>query len=63
MKFCIHKYGNWSVPYVDQFGGEGKLLQAIKCEKCGRVKIARVPQPVLSRTHLADLLSRFRLSA
>lgn len=56
MKLCLHKWGRWSAPYVDTFGTDRKLLQATVCEKCDKVMISRVKQPMLSRSHIVDLL-------
>lgn len=58
MKFCLHKWGDWSPPHQDHFGFEGKLLQATWCIKCCKVKIGRVSQPWPSRSALNDVLQR-----
>lgn len=60
MIFCWHDWSKWSKPYVDCFGGDGKLAQTRECNKCKAVEISRVRQPILSRSFIDDVLDRLK---
>ena len=53
MKLHLHNWSVWSIPYIDQWGGEGKLLQVRYCTICGLVHVTRCKEPTFSRSAIS----------
>lgn len=60
MNFHLHDWSKWSLPVLDNFGGEANYAQTRYCKVCDKVVIGRVRKPSFSRISLSDVLTEIK---